>query len=256
MKSNSLADKQLKSNPLTEIGFMTGNEYSDVSALSCMLLKAHRDDNDLFWFNMTKSVLNGLIMHFFYKSYQEKLNLPLLADIVSFLNVAKNSDDIFDDAFEIKKLFAGIISYHHISPEQFINGDNILKELYGEYIYDFAPFNKYFREKGFLLEGECLSSIDDIRNAIKKASAESPELICWDTKFPMPSTNISVTEGRNENNENMPPFHILLAHPKIVESAMMILDRSGSGIIICIISMICEAVANNEGKVINLAGKW
>lgn len=217
-------------NPLAEINFMTSEEISDVSTISYMMVRPEgekKGGGDPFWDNSATTLLNGVIMHLLYKNYQEKMPLPCPSDIMTFLASPGGS---------VKELFAGMINFHHVRPEQFMEEEytdketntkkrykNPLKEIYGEYIKDFAPFNRYFREKGILAENESLRSLDEIRNTIKKAIDKNPKLVCWDTRVPIPKQPFDDTKNPNfdplPGTENMPPFHLLLTHPKVAEAA-------------------------------------
>ena len=217
-------------NPLAEINFMTSEEISDVSTISYMMVRPEgekKGGGDPFWDNSATTLLNGVIMHLLYKNYQEKMPLPCPSDIMTFLASPGGS---------VKELFAGMINFHHVRPEQFMEEEyddketntkkryrNPLKEIYGEYIKDFAPFNRYFREKGILAENESLRSLDDIRNVIRKAIDKNPKLVCWDTRVAIPKQPFDDTKNPNYDplpgTENMPPFHLLLTHPKVAEAA-------------------------------------
>lgn len=203
-------------NPLAEINFRTFEELSDVSTVVSVMAKPNgekKGGGDPFWDNSAIALLNGVIMHLLYKHYKEKLPLPCPTDIMSFLSTPGMST---------KQLFKAMGTYPHITPDEFLekpilnedgspkldqNGmpmhiKNPLKEIYGEYIKDYQPFNAYFGRKD-------IHSLEDIRLAILDRIEKGEEVDFQDD----PSVDVD-DKDKDEN-----PLYILLTHPKVAEEA-------------------------------------
>lgn len=203
-------------NPLAEINFRTFEELSDVSTVVSVMAKPNgekKGGGDPFWDNSAIALLNGVIMHLLYKHYKEKLPLPCPTDIMSFLSTPGMST---------KQLFKAMGTYPHITPDEFLekpilnedgspkldqNGmpmhiKNPLKEIYGEYIKDYQPFNAYFGRKDI----HCL---EDIRLAILDRIEKGEEVDFQDD----PSVDVD-DKDKDEN-----PLYMLLTHPKVAEEA-------------------------------------
>ena len=151
--------------------------------------------SDPFWDNSAAALLNGIILHLLYKYYQENKPLPCPTDIMSFLS----SPEVDTDT-----LFGNMKTYPHISKEEFLELEyedpethekkhykNPLKEIYGEYIRDFRPFNEALNSE------TPIQNIDELREAIIKHG----------------NVDFDTTDDPDT------PFHICLTHPKVAECA-------------------------------------
>lgn len=202
-------------NPLAEIRYRTNEELSDVSDIVGVMVRPNGKQNgggDDFWPDSAAALLNGVIMHLLYQHDKENLPLPCPSDIMSFLSSPDKS---------LEELFKGMRDYPHISVDEFLeapikdeNGNiqidefgqpirrkNPLKAIYGEYIKDFRPFSEEL--------GIPVSSIDEIRLAVQDKLDRGGKIL-WDADVDgMPS-------GK--------PWHLLLTHPKVAESASNMLN--------------------------------
>ena len=182
---------------------------------SVMVRPDGESKGDDFWPNSAQALLNGIILHLLYKHDKENRPLPSPTDIMSFLS---------SPGMDTDELFTSMRDYPHISPEEFLelpilkdgkeqldeNGivirhKNPLKEIYGEYIKEFKPFNDALGDK----EGK-IKSIDEIRIALLH-KIEQGETIEWGTTG---SDGMPVDE----------PYHMLLSHPKVAECASNVLN--------------------------------
>lgn len=203
-------------NPLAEVNYRTSEEISDIQMITSVMVRPDGESKgDDFWPNSAQALLNGIILHLLYKHDKENRPLPSPTDIMSFLS---------SPGMDTDELFTSMRDYPHISPEEFLelpilkdgkeqldeNGivirhKNPLKEIYGEYIKEFKPFNDALGDK----EGK-IKSIDEIRIALIH-KIEQGETIEWGTTG---SDGMPVDE----------PYHMLLSHPKVAECASNVLN--------------------------------
>lgn len=192
-------------NPFAEINFRTTEELNDIATIVGMLVKPDGEKQgggDPFWDNSATALLNGVIMHLMYKNYKEGRPLPCLTDVMSFLSSPDKSVD---------ELFQDMLVYPHISPEEFLELEyedtdthekkhytNPLKEIYGEYIKNFQPFNE------FLNPEKPIKNLDDLRREIIK------------------NGNISFDPPEDAEESNI--FSICLTNPKVAECASNMLN--------------------------------
>ena len=201
-------------NPLAEVNYRTSEELSDVQSIVAVMVRPNGESKgDDFWPDSAAALLNGVILHLLYKHHREDLPLPCPTDIMSFLSSPDKSTE---------QLFTDMRDYPHISPEEFLELDeldeqgnvildengipqrrkNPLKEISGEYIQAFRPFVQALGIK--------VKSIDEIRVALKQ-KIDAGEKIDW----------------RSKNEKDLPvksPYHLLLSHPKVAECAANILN--------------------------------
>lgn len=202
-------------NPLAEINYRTTEELIDTQSIVSVMVRpdGEQKGGDSFWPDSAAALLNGVILHLLYKHDKEGLPLPCPTDIMSFLSSPGKSTE---------ELFTGMRDYPHITVEEFLelpkkdeNGKplkdengieihykNPFKEIYGEYIKDFSPFVREF--------GCPVKSIDEIRVMILH-KMELKEKIEWGT----------VDENGMPNRK---PYHFLLTHPKVAETASNMLN--------------------------------
>ena len=201
-------------NPLAEINFQTAEELGDVSTIVSIMVKPDGEKQgggDPFWDNAASALLSGVIMHLMYKHHKENLRLPCPTDIMSFLSSPdKNLDELFTD----------MKNYPHISPEEFLSGENPLKEIYGEYILNLKPFTDAL--------GKTVRNLEEIRQELLKIGAEN---INWDAP-PPPKPKDNLADSQLEPNAKTDtdtdttasPFYMLLVHPKVAECAANMLN--------------------------------
>lgn len=202
-------------NPLAEINYRTTEELIDTQSIVSVMVRpdGEQKGGDSFWPDSAAALLNGVILHLLYKHDKEGLPLPCPTDIMSFLSSPGKSTE---------ELFTGMRDYPHITVEEFLelpkldeNGKplkdengieihykNPFKEIYGEYIKDFSPFVREF--------GCPIKSIDEIRVMILH-KMKLKEKIEWGT----------VDENGMPNRK---PYHFLLTHPKVAETASNMLN--------------------------------
>lgn len=202
-------------NPLAEINYRTTEELIDTQSIVSVMVRpdGEQKGGDSFWPDSAAALLNGVILHLLYKHDKEGLPLPCPTDIMSFLSSPGKSTE---------ELFTGMRDYPHITVEEFLelpkkdeNGNilkdengieihykNPFKEIYGEYIKDFSPFVREF--------GCPIKSIDEIRIMILH-KMKLKEKIEWGT----------VDENGMPNRK---PYHFLLTHPKVAETASNMLN--------------------------------
>lgn len=202
-------------NPLAEINYRTTEELIDTQSIVSVMVRpdGEQKGGDSFWPDSAAALLNGVILHLLYKHDKEGLPLPCPTDIMSFLSSPGKSTE---------ELFTGMRDYPHITVEEFLelpkkdeNGKplkdengieihykNPFKEIYGEYIKDFSPFVREF--------GCPVKSIDEIRVMILH-KMDLKEKIEWGT----------VDENGMPNRK---PYHFLLTHPKVAETASNMLN--------------------------------
>lgn len=201
-------------NPLAEIDYRTNEELTDTQTITHIMVRpdGKQKGGDEFWPNSAEALLNGVVLHLLYQHHKEGLPIPCPSDIMSFLSSPDKSTT---------ELFTDMRDYPHISPEEFLelpildsNGNpmrdeagliirrkNPLKEIYGEYIKDFRPFTEAL--------GCTVRSIDEIRIAIQY-KLDHGEKIVWESMIEGMPTGV--------------PYHLLLTHPKVAESAANMLN--------------------------------
>lgn len=194
-------------NPFAEINFRTEEEVGDLSSVVGTLVRPDGEKNggDAFWDNSAAALINAVILHLLYKNYQENKPLPCPTDVMSFLS----SPDMDTD-----ELFSSMKFYPHISPKEFLELEyedenthekkhyiNPLKEIYGEYIRNFAPFNAALQLDG----DKKVKNIEELRLA-------------------MLDKNISFAAPDSDDEENESPFWQCLVHPKVAEGAANMLN--------------------------------
>lgn len=205
-------------NPLAEVNYRTAEEISDIQMISSVMVRPDGETKgDNFWPDSAQALLNGIILHLLYKHDKENRPLPCPTDIMSFLS---------SPGMDTDELFTAMRDYPHITPEEFLelpvidektgqqlkdeNGivirhKNPLKEIYGEYIKEFKPFNDALGDT----EGK-IRSVDEIRVALLH-KIEQGETINWD-----------LVDGDGMPTEE--PYHMLLSHPKVAECASNMLN--------------------------------
>lgn len=194
-------------NPFAEINFKTEDELSDVSTIVETMIRPDGEKNggEAFWDNSAAALINAVILHLLYKNWQENKPLPCPTDVMSFLS----SPDMDTD-----ELFSSMKFYPHISPKEFLELEyedenthekkhyiNPLKEIYGEYIRNFAPFNAALQLDG----DKKVKNIEELRLA-------------------MLDKNISFAAPDSDDEENESPFWQCLVHPKVAEGAANMLN--------------------------------
>ena len=110
-------------NPLAEINFRTNEEISDVKTVVDVMVKPDgekKGGGDPFWDNSAINLMNGVIMHLMYKHYKEERPLPSPTDIMSFLSSPDKGT---------KDLFADMMTYPHIRPEEFLEEMHPVQKL-------------------------------------------------------------------------------------------------------------------------------
>lgn len=201
-------------NPLAEINYRTPEEISDTQSIVNVMVRpdGEQKGGDSFWPDSAAALLNGIILHLLYQYDKEHRPLPCPSDIMSFLSSPDK---------DTETLYTDMRDYPHITPEEFLeapirdeygnlvldeNGipkrlKNPLKEIYGEYIQDFRPFSQEL--------GVPVSSIDEIRVLIQKKIDDGEEIEWRASVDGLPSGN---------------PYHLLLTHPKVAETASNMLN--------------------------------
>lgn len=216
-------------NPFGEINYRTMEEWGDVTTLVNIMIKPDGDKqggSDPFWDNSSINLLVGVFVHLLYKHHHDQRPLPCPTDIMSFLS---------SPGMSLKKLFHIMMTYQHIHPEEFLelpykvtdeNGNEIkpengkewryknpLKEIYGEYIKDFADY-----EREMNLPVGKITTIDELRNAINKYLENPDNKIDW--------TPPEYNEDDEDCSDDKTPWHKLLTHPRVAEAAANI--KSGA----------------------------
>lgn len=192
-------------NPFAEINYRTNEEISDVSTVVSVMIKPDgekKGGGDPFWDNSASDLLNGVIMHLMYKHHKENLPLPSPTDVMSFLA----SPDM-----DTEVLYGKMMVYPHITVDEFLEvkgKKNPLLEIYGSY---YVKNLQNINDALGLKENERAQTIEEVRDAIKKYIADGGD-IDWECKL---------DEEGNED-EDSAPFHRLLTHPKVAESASTI----------------------------------
>ena len=156
-------------------------------------------NNDPFWRAGAFAILEGIILHSLYVN-RKKEKLPTFWDILSDIKEIKEPEAL--EAFDAELI--NIANYPHISPEEFLNNDNPLEEIYGEYAYlkDInTALAKITKENTGTIE-----TIEDVRQCIIKKNAK----VDWGVNITPPNE----TEKFNEWSKRY-PFRHLLTHPEI-----------------------------------------
>lgn len=174
-------------NPLAEIRFRTPMEFQDVSMLSDIIMSSNSSRSeygpyDSFWDKASSIFIKSVILHLLYSHQMEEKQFPSMGDVVNFLmNPDLSSEDLCDL----------MLSYSHISPEEFLSDHNFLYETYGEYIKDWTEINDSL--SNFRLGP--VSSIPEAQQAIREYLKRHD-----DVHFPSGDA-----------------FRLLLTHPKVAE---------------------------------------
>lgn len=179
----------LRWNPLAEIHFREDEEYGDIQNIVDMIVDPEGKGKPDFWDKASSSALIAVILHLLYSHYQENKPLPTMTDIASFFTNPSRSVD---------QQMTLMMSYPHISKEEFFSDENILQKLYKEYIKDFKPFNEEL--------GCDVHTLDELKEFLR-------------------GRNVDFTEE---------PFARLLVHPRVASGAAEMLQRGGdekSGVI-------------------------
>lgn len=178
-------------NPLAEVHMETNEEFMDISNIVNIIVRGDKEETgDPFWNNSAVDLLIGVTLHLMYKHKKEKLPLPSISTVRSFLS-SPNMDTT--------ALYTSMLKYPHITPDEFLetgNHKNILREVYGEYYAgDLADFN-------VLLEcsDNPIQTVSQLRDVIKTKNFKN---IDWSAA----------------------PWHRLLTHPRVAECAADMLSN-------------------------------
>lgn len=206
-------------NPFGEINYRTLEEWGDITTLVNIMIKPDGDKqggSDPFWDNSSINLLVGVFCHLLYMHHHDDRPLPCPTDIMSFLS----------SGMSLKKLFHIMMTYQHIHPHEFLelpykitdaDGNEIndgkehryrnpLKEIYGEYIKEFVPYEQAMG----LPEGK-IKTIDALRDAINEYLKDPSHTIDW--------TPPEYKEDEDEEDDSGTPWHKLLTHPRVAEAA-------------------------------------
>ena len=207
------SERASKWNPLAEIRIGTVDELPDVmTVVDCLLpMPAHYGDDlaDAFYLDHARLLLQSAILHLLYKHRKENLPTATLADVQIFLSRMDTED-----------MLAEMRDYAHIMPAEFLEAanrhnhglttrdktghlvtlKNPLKEVFGEYIKDYTPFQNELGD---------VHSLESIRLRLYAKEMQA-EPICWDAE----------TDGLPSGY----PFHLLLTHPLVAAYAGSMLN--------------------------------
>ena len=156
-------------------------------------------NDDPFWRAGAFAILEGIILHSLYVN-RKKEKLPTFWDILSDIKEIKEPEAL--EAFDAELI--NIANYPHISPEEFLNNDNPLEEIYGEYAYlkDInTALAKITKENTGTIE-----TIEDVRQCIIKNNVK----IDWGINVSPPNTAEEFDAWSKRY-----PFRHLLTHPEI-----------------------------------------
>lgn len=245
-------------NPFAEINFQTKEEITDIKtvALTMAVPDGEAKGKDPFWDNSAAKLIGGVILHLLYSYWKGKRGLPCPFDLMSFMSSAEDIDH----------KYAAMMIYPHISPEDFLEStyvetvqqpdgtENIIekkrrnpfKEVYGDYILDFAPFAEKLPAFGERLkdyhDGKIPESELDknapvlgiLRECILKAIEEG-EIINWDA----PPISLAKDKKEIQASLNMypEPWYKLLVHPMVISSISDIFygpDQTRASVIITV----------------------
>lgn len=169
-------------NPLAEIHFRSNEEFSDIQNIVTMIVDPEGKGQLDYWANTGSALLIGTILHLMYTHYVEEKPLPTLTNVARFLSSPEND---IDEQLEHMKV------YPHITPEDFLSGNNIFQEIYGEYVTNFEPYNTALN---------CdVHTIDALKKVIQDQD------------------NIDFCSA---------PFNALLTHPRVAEAAAEMLNKA------------------------------
>lgn len=171
----------LRWNPLAEIHFHDYEEYGDVQILVEMIVSQDDKKNPDFWSIAGTNALVGAVLHLLYQHYIEKKALPTLTDLGLFF---------CDPNRDIDEQMMYMMEYPHISVDDFFE-NNILQEIYGEYIKDFTPYNEALHCN--------VSSLNELKEVLKEHNVDFKET----------------------------PFKKLLVHPRVAACAKELYQRDG-----------------------------
>ncbi len=163
-------------NPLAEIHFRSEDEFSDIQNIVTMIVDPEGKGQLDYWANTGSALLIGTILHLLYANHREGKPLPTLTDVASFLSSPERS---LEDQLEYMK------TYPHITTEEFLSDQNILEEIYGNYISNFEPYRDSL--------GVEIRSMKELKQAIRASTEE-----------------IDFEEA---------PFNLLLTHPRVSSAA-------------------------------------
>jgi type IV secretion system protein VirD4 len=204
-------------NPLAEINFRTVEEVDDIQTLAETIANPEGTvQKDPYWNNSSVALLQGVILHLLYSYRREGRNLPTLTDIIRFLTKPEHEPeqvqndnnnpseigllgmDASEPRSEMTIKFDNMRRYPHISPEEFLSDDNVLQNIYGEYILDFTPYSQQLQCK--------ITSLEELKANIRDRNID------WTAE----------------------PWCFLLVHPKVAEcgsNLANLADQTRSGII-------------------------
>lgn len=246
-------------NPFAEINFQTKEELTDIKTVALTMAVPDggaKGKGDPFWDNSAVKLIGGVILHLLYFYWRDKRGLPCPFDLMSFMSSAEDIDH----------KYAGMMIYPHISPEDFLETAyvetvkqtdgtekivekkrrNPLKEVYGDYILDFAPFAEKLpafceRLKAYR-DGEIPAEELDknapvlgiLRECILQA-IENGEIINWDA----PPISLAKDKKEIQAALNMypEPWYKLLVHPMVISCISDIFygpDQTRASIIITV----------------------
>ena len=177
-------------NPLAEIHFRTGEEYSDIQNIVTMIADPEGKGQLDYWSTTGSALLIGTILHLMYSHQREQRPLPSLSDLAAFLSSAEHT---VDEQLKTMK------SYPHITPEEFMSDHNILEEIYGEYITDFKPYEEDLNIRP-------LRTLAELKAAVRKSGR-----------------NIDF-EGGETRQDN--PYRALLVHPRVAQCAAEVQNKA------------------------------
>ena len=246
-------------NPFAEINFQTKEEMTDIKTVALTMAVPDggaKGKGDPFWDNSAVKLIGGVILHLLFSYWKDKRGLPCPFDLMSFMSSAEDIDH----------KYAAMMIYPHISPEDFLESTyvetvkqpdgtekivekkrrNPLKEVYGDYILDFAPFAEKLpafgeRLKAYRDEEIPAEELDNdapvlgiLRECILQA-IENGEIINWD------APPIAVAKDKKELQATLnmypDPWYKLLVHPMVINCISDIFfgpDQTRASIIITV----------------------
>ena len=238
-------------NPYAEVNFQSFEEMSDVTTINKTMVSTGEGTNkDPFWDNSAITLLNGVVLHLLYKNYQENREIPCPTDAMSFISSPTMDTD---------HLYSSMKIYPHISPQEYMELEkeseeeggektaqkqkeryrNPLKEIYGPYVPNLAPFVnalKNIAENPLTEEEENnilhLPEGDPARNArmafenLRKAIVLRKDWIDWRPPNLAEATDKEEIDGMIVLSMGESPFFQLLVHPKVAECAANIVNNA------------------------------
>lgn len=211
----------LKWNPLNEIAYGTKYEFEDTFKIASILVKGLTESPELEY--KASVLLAGIILHLHYLT---KYTVHTLADVSDYLN---------KHYLEPERIFTEMINSHHINSYEFMeeefmdyegpsNYENPFRDIYGEYVKDFSKFTEYFRKKGIIDINDSINSINDIKVKIVAALEQNKKWVLWDTRTALPKLPFEDEEPIPAELQGLPPFHLLLTHPKVAEAVFAVIS--------------------------------